>query len=181
MTQDEASLRRQASASSPISGRTLLAAVALVAALFCVGSVSAMTYYGGKIDRQEREQQQLRAELAEIKQAQAQPQVLAPTPDPTQALGGGRKSHAGASIGVEQGADSEVLAGTDGSDGADGEDGLDGLDGADGAAGAPGAPGGTGPQGDPGASGADGAAGRDGADGRDGRDGTDGAGTGHQY
>jgi len=146
--------RRQASIGHDSSRRTLIAAVALVLALVSVGTVSAMTYYGGRLDRQQREQQRLRAALTEVQQAQAAPQILAPSPERPRGVTASR-SRAEAGTGVEAGVFMGA-AGQDGADGADGLDGADGADGLDGADGVPGAAGAAGAKGDTGEQGAQG-------------------------
>lgn len=111
-----------------------------------------MSYYGARFDRQEREQQRLRAALAEIQQAASAPEVLAPAHVPSSPRHGTRL-HQQAVPATEHVAGADGVDGADGADGTDGVDGLDGLDGTVGTNGVDGTPGVAGVPGSPGADG----------------------------
>lgn len=142
----------------------MIAVAAIGLVLFAVASVSAMTYYGGRLDRQERSQEKLRTELAEVKQQAGIPEVLAPTP-----------SKAVSSRGKAGVAGQPGQAGAGGKAGQQGVEGPEGVPGADGAAGAPGAQGPSGVDGNTGPAGAQGSPGADGQPGAAGSTGKDGA------
>ncbi len=161
--------RRQASAIPNVSRRTLIAVVALPLAVFSVGTVSAMTYYGGKLERQECEQRALRSALAEIRREQAQPEVYAPLPAPR----AGADGRVGAD-GVDGVDGLDGLDGTNGLDGRDGANGADGLNGVQGTGGVMGPPGEQGDSGDKGETGEQGVQGLRGVQGEPGLQGVRG-------
>lgn len=150
-----------------------------------------MTYYGGQIKQQKREQEKLKAALAKVEQAQSPAsEVLAPLPAPDKQAKGPSSPAGRAVIAPQAGVEANAYAGSGGRDGLDGRDepagepgkdgadgapGLPGADGAPGAAGADGTQGSDGLPGADGTNGRDGVIGRDGVDGLDGRDGVDGA------